>query len=134
MYGCRPLTARAGDRRSDGASVLLKAEIRGRSRVGCRVGAMAASVFGFILLGAQGGPVKSPSPNPPTFEADIVPILTKSTCLGCHGPSLKMKELNLSTYQATLQGSESGPVIVPGKPDDSRLFHLVKEGLMPPGG
>ena len=45
-----------------------------------------------------------------------------------------MKELNLSTYQVDAAGSESGPVIVPGKPDESRLFHMVKEGLMPPGG
>jgi hypothetical protein len=45
-----------------------------------------------------------------------------------------MKELNLSTYQTALKGSESGPVITPGKPEDSRLYHMVKEGLMPPGG
>ena len=112
----------------------MNAETRQWFRVRRGAGVIAASTLGLILLGAQSAPVKNPPAKPRTFEADIVPILTKSTCLGCHGPSLKMKELNLSTYQTALQGSESGPVIVPGKPDDSRLYHMVKEGLMPPGG
>src|SRR5882724_12477217 len=99
-------------------------------RIPCFLGALA---IGAALLGAPGEP-KNPPAKPATFEADIVPILKNRTCLGCHGPSLKMKELNLATYQAALQGSESGPVIVPGKPDESRLLRMVKEGLMPPGG
>src|SRR5205085_8616995 len=32
-----------------------------------------------------------------------------------------------------LKGSESGPVIAPGKPDESRLYQLVRDGKMPPG-
>ena len=114
--------------------MFLNAEARQWFRVRRGVGAIATLALGFILLGAQSPPAQKPPSKPPTFETDIVPILTKSTCLGCHGPSLKMKELNLSTYKTALQGSESGPVIVPGKPDDSRLYHMVKEGLMPPGG
>jgi mono/diheme cytochrome c family protein len=114
--------------------LLHNAQTRRWFRVLRGVGATVAAALTFVLLGAQKEPVKNPPAKPPTFESDIVPILTKSTCLGCHGPSLKMKELNLSTYQTALQGSESGPVIVPGKPDDSRLYHMVKEGLMPPGG
>src|SRR5260370_26923889 len=82
---------------------------------------VGAVSIGQMLLSAPGQPVKNPPVKPATFEADIAPILKNRTCLGCHGPSLKMKELNLSTYQTTLQGSESGPVIVPGKPDESRL-------------
>ncbi|PYT23451.1 MAG: hypothetical protein DMG58_28065 [Acidobacteria bacterium] len=99
-----------------------------------RVAATVACGIGCMLLAAPPEPAKNPPAKPATFEADIIPILKNRTCLGCHGPSLKMKELNLSTYQTTLQGSESGPVIVPGKADESRLFHMVKEGLMPPGG
>ena len=114
--------------------MFLNAEARQWFRVRRGVGALAAPALGFLLLGAESQPVKRPPSKPPTFEADIVPILTRSTCLGCHGSSLKMKQLNLSTYKTALEGSESGPVIVPGKPDDSRLYHMVKEGLMPPGG
>jgi hypothetical protein len=84
--------------------VLLNAETRQWFRVRRGIGAIAAAALGFILLGAQSEPIKNPAAKPPTFDADIVPILTKSTCLGCHGPSLKMKELDLSTYQTALTG------------------------------
>ncbi len=106
----------------------------GRSAAVVAVSAILAFASGSILLAAPADAAKNPPAKPITFEADIVPILKNRTCLGCHGPSLKMKELNLATYQTALQGSESGPVIVPGKPEESRLFHMVKEGLMPPGG
>jgi len=68
------------------------------------------------------------------FETDILPILEANNCLQCHGSALKTKDLNLSTYAGVLKGSESGPVVVPGKPDDSKLYHMVHDGLMPPGG
>ena len=45
-----------------------------------------------------------------------------------------MKDLNLSTYEGLHKGSESGPVVLPGKPDESRLYQMVHEGRMPPGG
>ena len=114
--------------------MLLNAAARRRFRVTRGAGVIAVTAFSLLLLGAQSEPVKSPPGRQLTFESDIVPILTKSTCFGCHGPGLKMKDLNLTTYQSALKGSESGPVIVPGKPDESRLLHMVKEGLMPPGG
>ncbi len=112
------------------------------SHEGCRIGRVASALLASViaalpvgaLLAAPAETAKNPPAKPATFEADIIPILKNRTCLGCHNPNLKMKELNLSSYQPALQGSESGPVIVPGKPEESRLFHMVKEGLMPPGG
>jgi hypothetical protein len=44
---------------------------------------------------------------------------------------LKTKDLNLATYEGAMHGRESGAVVVPGDPDESRLYHMVKEGLMP---
>ncbi len=44
-----------------------------------------------------------------------------------------MKDLNLGAYEPLMKGSESGPVVVPGKPDESRLYRLVQEGKMPMG-
>jgi len=44
-----------------------------------------------------------------------------------------MKELNLSTEETVLKGSESGPVVVPGNPDESVLFKKVQSGAMPMG-
>jgi hypothetical protein len=47
---------------------------------------------------------------------------------------MKMKELNLGSYEGVMKGSESGPVIVPRKIGESRLYKMISEGLMPPGG
>jgi mono/diheme cytochrome c family protein len=66
------------------------------------------------------------------FDRDVAPIL-KSNCAGCHGDSVKMKELNLTTEESVLKGSESGPVVVPGKPDESLLYKKVRDGSMPMG-
>jgi mono/diheme cytochrome c family protein len=78
--------------------------------------------------------VTVPSAQPLVFEKDILPIWKANTCLGCHGPSLKTKDLDLSSYAGIQKGSESGAVVIPGKPDESRLYRVVHDGLMPPGG
>src|SRR5579872_1668525 len=67
-----------------------------------------------------------------TFDADIAPIF-KANCINCHGTSVKMKDLNLSSEATVLKGGESGPVIVPGKPDESVLYQKVHSGAMPMG-
>ena len=41
--------------------------------------------------------------------------------------------MNLSSLEGVMKGSESGPVIVPGKPEESRLYQMVRDGKMPPG-
>src|SRR5215469_10874403 len=65
-------------------------------------------------------------------DSDVAPIL-KANCAGCHGDSVKMKELNLTTEESVLKGSESGPVVVPGKPEESLLYKKVRDGSMPMG-
>jgi hypothetical protein len=73
-----------------------------------------------------------PAAEVPRFEAGVQPIL-KANCAPCHGDKVRMKDLNVGSYAALMKGSESGPVIVPGKPDDSRLYQLIQEGKMPMG-
>jgi hypothetical protein len=46
---------------------------------------------------------------------------------------VRKAELDLSTYEAILKGGESGPAVVPGKPEESLLYELVHEGKMPAG-
>ncbi len=95
-------------------------------------------VTGFALPAM--GQTKAPPPPAPsstaaravTFESDVQPILT-ANCTGCHGASTRIKEMNLSTLDGVMKGSESGPVVAPGKPDESKLFQMVHEGKMPPG-
>ena len=58
------------------------------------------------------------------FEARIRPVLADK-CYACHTAS-KLGELRLDSRDAMLQGGKSGPAIVPGKPDESRLIRAVK--------
>src|SRR5580700_8175484 len=66
------------------------------------------------------------------FEKDVAPIF-QANCTGCHGTKVKLKDLNLTTEEAALKGSESGPVVVPGKPEDSLLYKKIQSGAMPVG-
>src|SRR5262245_1549293 len=59
------------------------------------------------------------------FEARIRPLLADK-CYACHTTS-KLGELRLDSRDAMLQGGKSGPAIVPGKPDESRLIRAVKQ-------
>jgi len=64
------------------------------------------------------------------FENKIRPVLTEN-CYKCHGAEAvkagKLKgDLRLDSRAGVLKGGENGPVIVPGKPDDSRLIQAVR--------
>ena len=67
------------------------------------------------------------------FETDVLPIL-KANCVQCHGTETKIKEMNLSTFEGVMKGSESGPVVIAGRSGESRLYKMVSERLMPPAG
>ena len=43
-----------------------------------------------------------------------------------------VKELDLSRLSSVLKGSESGPVVVPGRAAESKLYRLIESGSMPP--
>src|SRR5215813_9774265 len=68
------------------------------------------------------------------FETRIRPLLSDH-CLACHGEQMQIGGLNLSTEKGLLKGSEKGPVVVKGDPDNSRLIQAVryvKDIKMPP--
>ena len=71
------------------------------------------------------------------FEQRIRPVLVKH-CYQCHSSKAKEVEgeLYLDTRQGLLEGGQSGPAIVPGKPDESLLLEALRyESLeMPPEG
>src|SRR5258706_2445264 len=76
------------------------------------------------LLSAQ-----APTPAPAvqgtvTFARDIQPIFEK-TCWNCHGASLQLADLNLSTREGALKGGEHGAAIVPGNAQQSKLYRAV---------
>ena len=76
---------------------------------------------------------KPAAPAELTFERDIRPIL-KANCFHCHGDEEKVKGgLDVRLRHLIAKGGESGPALVPGKPEKSRLFTLVRDGEMPKG-
>src|SRR5262245_24725320 len=55
----------------------------------------------------------------PTYEAHVRPIL-KAYCFECHGEGKSLKGgLDLRLRRFLVDGGDSGPAVVPGKPQDS---------------
>lgn len=68
------------------------------------------------------------------FEKEVRPLLIEH-CSKCHGATKQWAALRLDSREALLKGGESGPAIVPEKPDESRLIQAVRyqgETQMPP--
>jgi hypothetical protein len=70
------------------------------------------------------------------FETEVRPLLVEH-CQECHGGDEPEARLRLDSRQALLSGGESGPAIVPDKPDESLLIRAVEylgDLKMPPDG
>lgn len=67
------------------------------------------------------------------FNHQALPIF-EAKCLACHGQEPAPGGLNLRTLEATLRGSENGPVVVEGASELSILIRMVSSGSMPPPG
>src|SRR5438128_2353805 len=71
---------------------------------------------------------------PPSYSRQVRPFLAKY-CLECHSADKAKGGLCLESFESLTKGGDHGPVVVPGKPDASRLVLMVegKEKLaMPP--
>lgn len=60
----------------------------------------------------------------PSFEKDIEPLL-RARCWKCHGDAVHLAKLNLQTREGLLT------VVVPGKPEQSRLYKMVTGAQKP---
>jgi mono/diheme cytochrome c family protein len=70
------------------------------------------------------------------FETHIRPLLT-THCQSCHGPSKQRGGLRLDDRGPALAGGDSGPAVVPGRPEESLLLQAIAYGdelKMPPKG
>jgi hypothetical protein len=69
------------------------------------------------------------------FTRDVNPLIT-ANCLGCHNRSIRMSGLSLASREDAIAGGKRGPVLVPGKPDESRILEILRHQnavKMPPG-
>ena len=71
-----------------------------------------------------------PSDKVPDFARDVLPVFAKY-CYGCHATGIKMGSFECDTYEGVMNGANHGSVVVPGKPEDSRLY-LTLAGKMSP--
>lgn len=69
------------------------------------------------------------------FETKVRPLLAKN-CYTCHTEA-RAGGLQMDSQEAMMRGSKDGPVLVPGKPDESKLIQAIryKDRIkMPPAG
>lgn len=72
------------------------------------------------------------------FATQVKPLLT-SRCVNCHYAGALFGELNLENRAMAFKKRANGPVILPGKPDSSALYLVLKmppknPKAMPPNG
>ncbi len=68
------------------------------------------------------------------FENEVRPLLIEH-CISCHGPQKSEAGLRLDQGATMLKGGDTGPAIIPGKPESSLLIQALHhtDGLeMPP--
>ena len=106
-----------------------------------------------IMLTASGAPTPHAHPQPGSmaqaasapravqvsFADDVVPIL-EAKCVACHGGAdengaitIEM-ELELTSYEKLMKGSEYGSIVEPGNVEDSILWQMIEFGDMPQDG
>jgi hypothetical protein len=68
------------------------------------------------------------------FESRVRPVLAEH-CFACHGPRKQESGLRVDSRRGLLEGSDSGPVVVPGQPEASLLIEAIQHSSqvkMPP--
>jgi mono/diheme cytochrome c family protein len=95
-------------------------------------------VFGAILLSLACCPLaygqQTASDSAAFFESKVRPLLI-AQCHSCHGPEKQKGGLRLDSAASLHKGSDSGPVVVPGKPEQSPLIRAINyqaDVKMPP--
>ena len=91
---------------------------------------VALAVVAFCTICIRAAVADDPAeitPEQRDFVTSKVLPLLESRCLECHkGPKEPKGGLVLTGRDAILRGGESGPAIVPGKPDESLLVEAIR--------
>ncbi len=90
-----------------------------------------------VLLGPSSALLRADAPGSADvefFEKKVRPVLV-THCFKCHGNGKMKGGLSLASRDGMLQGGDSGPTVVPGRPAKSLLIQAVRhegETQMPP--
>ncbi len=84
----------------------------------------------WILSGADEEIAKADASEPLT-QHDVLPIVLLR-CAPCHGRARQDGGLDLRTVSSMLHGGNSGPALVPGDPDTSRMIDRIESQACPP--
>jgi DNA-binding beta-propeller fold protein YncE len=88
-----------------------------------------AAVLGVMALAAAAG-----AEDKVTYQDQVLPLI-QANCAKCHNEDKRKADLDLTSYQGVLKGSGSGPVVVAGNPDASKLWMAItqtEDPTMPP--
>jgi WD40 repeat protein len=88
-----------------------------------------AALWSLLLLFPTPSPLQAQQ-SKPSYAREVRPFLAKY-CVECHNPGKLKGGLNLESYKALREGAESGPVVVPGKADESPLVLLTEKKEKP---
>ena len=92
-------------------------------QLGCAVQITLSRMVRFIAIIAISGS-QSGRANDEYFEQHVRPLLVER-CYACHSGEKTSGGLALDSRQGWQQGGDSGPAIVPGSPDESRLIEAI---------
>src|SRR5262245_38258257 len=85
---------------------------------------LTVAALAVLSLSVRAHAQPAANPHHDFFEANVRPILERN-CLSCHGAA-QLGGLRMDTPQAMMKGGKDGPVLAPGKPDESLLVRAVR--------
>lgn len=98
------------------------------------------ALAGFVIVMTAGWQTDVCASNPeedPVYLKKVRPLLD-TQCVKCHGPEKQKASLRLDTFNAMMEGGDSGPAVVPGDVEGSNLITAVcyedADLQMPPDG
>src|SRR5580698_10321124 len=82
------------------------------------------TLFALLLTAALCAWSAAEAGEPHAFRDRVAPIL-KQHCLRCHQGAKAKGRLDLSSAKGLAAGADGSPIVVPGKPQESRLIEVV---------
>ena len=97
------------------------------------------ALLGDLIPAEASRKVSALQPDQQTVFAGVIQPILNNRCVSCHGAEKHKAQLRLDTLEALCRGGQDGPVIQPGRAQDSPLVQCLVSGMdadghMPPEG